>query len=88
MSLRSKSSGQIAFDQNDYKPGPTAYQVPSGFSNSGAFIGGSKRRDLTETEKTPAPGYYSAQSASVYASNNNPRCKIGNNPRKTDFNSA
>lgn len=48
-------------------------------------MGTSKRKDLTETEKTPAPNKYNAESAVNFAYNTNPRCKIGEENRKTDF---
>lgn len=88
MSAKSKSYKQMTFDKNSYKPAPTCYDSKGAFDkkNSGIFIGSSKRKDLTETERTPAPNYYTSGKAADYASTNNPRCKVGGETRKTtDF---
>jgi hypothetical protein len=53
---------------------------------TGVVIGTSSRKDLTETEKTPAPNYYMSGSAADFTSSTNPRCRIGEEARKTDFN--
>jgi hypothetical protein len=58
---RSKSYGQIIFEQNAYKPGPTSYDSKNNHNKpNGVFIGISKRKDLCETERTPAPNYYNS----------------------------
>ena len=78
MSAKSKSYKQMTFDKNSYKPGPTNYEAKGAFERkNGIFIGGSQRKDLTETEKTPAPNYYNSEKADMYASTMNPRCKVG-----------
>ena len=83
---KSKSNKQIDFDHNAYKPGPTSYETKRDFINkNGTFVGSSQRKDLTETEKTPAPNYYMTASAADFASTDNPRCRIGSEFRKTDF---
>lgn len=61
MSARSKSYKQMTFDKNSYKPAPTCYDSKGNLEKKSAvFIGSSKRKDLTETEKTPAPNYYTS----------------------------
>ena len=83
---KSKSTQQIDFDHNAFKPGPTAYNSKETLvRTNGTFMGTSDRKDLTETERTPAPNYYKTASASNFASLDNPRCKIGSELRKTDF---
>lgn len=78
MGNKSKSTHQIDFDHNNYKPAPTNYNSKEDFiKNHGIFIGTSVRKDLTETEKTPGANYYMSASAADYASVSNPRCKIG-----------
>lgn len=88
MSTRSKSFHQLTFDNNVYTPAPTSYNYRSTFegNKSGVVIGTAQRRDLTETEKTPAPNYYESRKSKDYTSNSNPRCAIGGEMRKTtDF---
>jgi hypothetical protein len=75
---KSKSTHEIIFDHNTFKPAPTNYNAKSDLiKKHGAFIGSSQRQDLTETEKTPAPNYYMSASAADFAAESNPRCKIG-----------
>ena len=75
---KSKSTAQINFDHNAYKPGPTQYKEKTEFvTKHGTFIGSSQRQHLTETEKTPAPNFYMSASAADFASMANPRCKMG-----------
>jgi hypothetical protein len=75
---KSKSTNQIDFDNNAYKPAPTNYNAKQNFINKhGVFIGASSRKELTETERTPAPNYYMSESAADFAASTNPRCKIG-----------
>ena len=60
-----------------YKPEPTKYEARSTFNSSaGVIFGSSKRKDLTETEKTPAPNKYT-QSRNNLITTANPRCSIG-----------
>ena len=70
-----------------YKPSPTHYESLKGFNKptQSAMIGSSRRKDLTETEKTPGPNYYMSEKAQDYTCSSNPRCKIGGQFRKTDF---
>ena len=59
MAARSKSYKQMEFENNQYKPAPSTYDVKGDFANkAGARIGTSQRKELTETKKTPAPNYY------------------------------
>lgn len=61
MAPRSKSYRQLEFDLNEYKPAPVSYEAKGSFQKkNGIFIGCSSRKDLTETEKTPAPNYYAS----------------------------
>lgn len=77
---------RIVQDHNLYKPAPTAYEDKGSFAKThGPFFGSSKRTELTETEKTPAPNVYNFDNASTYAARTNPRCKIGTEPRNPDF---
>ena len=83
---KSKSTHHIDFDHNAYKPGPTNYETKKDLiTKHGTFVGSSQRKDLTETEKTPAPNYYLAASAADFASTDNPRAKIGSEFRNTTF---
>lgn len=82
---RSKSARQIDLDHNSYKPGPTVYDAKKQTGMHGPFIGSSQRRDLTETEKTPAPSHYISEAAADFNSIANPRCKIGGEFRNTEF---
>ena len=78
MSTKSKSYRQLEVDLNTYKPAPVAYESKDSFKKDhGVFIGSSKRKDLTETERTPAPNQYLAEKANDYSSTANPRCAIG-----------
>lgn len=85
MATKSKSYKQLEFEKNEYKPAATAYESKSTFDKKqGGLIGSSTRKDLTETEKTPAPNYYSTDGMTT--SLLNPRCTIGGEMRKTgDF---
>jgi len=75
---RSKSTHEIVFDHNTFKPAPTNYNAKSDLVHkNGIVIGTSNRKDLTETEKTPAPNYYMTASAADFTASANPRCKIG-----------
>lgn len=87
MSTKSKSYHQLTFDNNIFSPAPTSYNHKSSFEkNNKVVIGTGTRKDLTETQKTPAPNYYNSGQAGDYASNKNPRCTIGSQFRKTtDF---
>lgn len=72
-----------------YKPSPSHYDSFKGSFNNpshSTIIGSSRRKDLTQTEKTPGPTHYMSEKAMDYASTSNPRCKIGGQFRKTDFN--
>lgn len=61
MGAKSKSYHQLEFDLNEYKPAPVSYEAKGSFQKpNGVFIGSSTRKDLTETEKTPAPNYYTS----------------------------
>ncbi len=80
MSTRSKSYHQLTADQNMYTPGPTKYDQKGSFGNknlSGVVIGTSNRKDLTETEKTPAPNFYQSENFGNYVSANNPKFSMG-----------
>ena len=84
LGVKSKSYHQLQFEKNDYKPAPVHYESKGSFNKkNGTVIGSSNRKDLTETEKTPAPNYYQAERADMYASTMNPRCAIGGQMRKT-----
>ena len=66
-------------DKNDYQPSPVAYD---GFKTSfdkktKTVFGSSERKDLTETEKTPAPNYYKAENANDYRASTAPQYKLG-----------
>lgn len=75
---KSKSARQIIFDHNAFKPAPSNYISKDDLiKKNGVVIGSSDRKDLTETEKTPAPNYYMSASAADFASVSNPRCRIG-----------
>lgn len=83
---KSKSTRQIDFDHNAFKPAPTNYNTKNQWDQkNGIFVGSSTRQDLTETEKTPAPNYYMSASAADFASSANPKYKFGSNDRKTDI---
>lgn len=89
MSTRSKSYHQLTADQNMYTPGPTKYDHKGSFENknpSGVVIGTSNRKDLTETENTPAPNFYQSANFGDYVCVNNPKFSMGNQFRRTtDF---
>ena len=47
---KSKSTHQIDFDHNNYKPGPTNYEKKGTFNTkNGVIVGSSQRKELTET---------------------------------------
>lgn len=86
MGNKSKSAKQIEFDHNRYKPAPTNYNAKGTIEKkNGTFIGTSQRKDLTETQKTPAPNYYQTASAADFTASSNPKCKMGGENRKTEF---
>lgn len=59
MGRKSKSTIKIIEDHNKYKPGPNNYEQKFAFSKTaGVIFGSSHRKDLTETERTPAPNFY------------------------------
>lgn len=83
---KSKSAMQIITDHNTYKPASTSYEAKGAFdSRHGVVIGSSQRKDLTETEKTPAPNFYQSATAADFASMSNPRCVVGGQMRNTAF---
>lgn len=48
LGYKSKSSSQIIFDHNTFKPGPTQYENKTQFvTKHGTFIGSAQRQDLT-----------------------------------------
>ena len=62
MSTKSKSYKQMTFEKNNYKPAPTSYGSKGAFQKkNGIFIRSSNRKDLTKTERTPAPNYYTSE---------------------------
>mgnify|MGYP000896204473 FL=1 len=78
---KSKSPQKIIEDHNTYKPSPGLYQSKSTFNKSaGVIFGSSNRKDLTETERTPAPNYYTSEK-DMQVSSLNPRCSIGTEKR-------
>ena len=73
---------------NSFKPAPSQYDSFKGSFNNptrSIVFGSSDRKDLTETEKTPGPNYYSAEKAKDFRDTSNPRCKMGGEFRNTDF---
>lgn len=58
MHSKSKSTQKIIVDDNCYKPEPTKYNTQGLGRVIGVVFGSSNRKDLTETERTPAPNNY------------------------------
>lgn len=74
MPIRSKSALQLTLEKNSFKPSPGTYNHKNTFDERkrSVVMGTSIRKDLTETERTPAPNYYDSVKASDYIDKSNP----------------
>ena len=78
MGGKSTSEREIVIDHNKYKPAPVSYNTRmSPVKQQGVVIGTSNRKDLTETEKTPAGSNYKTDEAYKFSNTAHPRAKIG-----------
>jgi hypothetical protein len=79
-SIPGQSKSTINCDKNK-TPGPTDYSCKGLFDNEknkpGILIGSEKRRGLSDTENTPAPGYYKSEIGDQYLGKQTPQYSMG-----------